>query len=96
MIDGITFVFQRIGRIVWVLSSGAPTNPISTSGYAGSVTVANQFRPSNSIIAYCNANGTVRVQFYLESGGTFRIGIASSEISGGNVRMSYCYIAAAQ
>lgn len=91
VIDGVTFVFKRVGRFVTVVSGGTPTTPIPTDGYAGSVTVASQWRPSNAVVLIVTANNTANMQVNLATDGTFRVGFASTAISN-PVRCNFTYV----
>lgn len=94
VIDGITFVFRRTGRVVSVVSGGTPTTAIPTDSYAGSVTVDTQYRPINQVVLYVTATNTANMQINLATDGTFRIGFASTAISGTAVRCNFTYITA--
>lgn len=83
-------MFSRFGRVVTVVSYGVPTNPIPTNAYAGSTTIASQYRAG--YIAYVPCNQSAVIQVNVGSDGTFQYGMASSQISSGNVRVSFSYI----
>ena len=83
---------MRFGKVVLVSSSGTPTNPIPTNAYAGSTTIASQYRAS--YIAYVLVSSSVGMQVNIASDGTFQYGYASSQVSSGNVRVSFGYITA--
>lgn len=92
-INGVTFTFQKSGRVVVVTSSGTPTNTVTTDAYAGSTTVAAAFEPYEALIANVNATPGVGMQVNLSTSRTFRYGYSSANISSSNIRVNFTYIA---
>ena len=85
-------MFSRFGKVVMVVSYGTPTNAIPTDAYAGSDTIASQYRPSGGYVAYVQATNQAVMQVNIASTGTFQYGYASSQIVTANVRTSFSYI----
>lgn len=87
-------MFRKVGKVVIVNSYGVPTNPITTTETAGSVTVAGKFKPAGATIAYITATNGTTMQVNLGTSGTFTYGYASSQITSANIRSTFAYIAA--
>ena len=87
-------MFTKVGRVVTVVSYGAPTSPVTTNAVAGSANVGSSFLPIATTIAYIVATSGITMQVSLSTTGVFSYGYTSSQIASGNIRCSFCYIAA--
>lgn len=91
-INGVSFIFRKIGKTVIVISYGTPTNPITASGYAGSATIANKYRPAAAVIANVQATAAIAMQINIGANGNFQYGYSAEEISGTNIRCLFSYL----
>ena len=96
-INGVSFAFRRIGRIITVVSSGTPTNAVVVGADAGSATVSDEFKPVVAVTARVTAAQAANqsIQVSIGTNGTFSYGYPSADIStSSNIRCTFTYISA--
>ena len=94
-INGVTFSFRRVGRIVTVTSSGTPTVAVATNAYAGNTTIDSDFFPLVAQTLHVAATPSTNMQVGVGTTGNLQYGYAGSQIgTSTNIRVCFSYIAA--
>ena len=95
-LNGVTYIFRKMGRIVNVISSGTCTAAMPMSTYTGGIVqVASAYYPLTGTVINAQATNTTAAQFNLSGAGELQVGWPGSEIpAGSTIRMSVTYISA--
>lgn len=93
-INGVTFEFEKYGRVIVVMSSGTPTVAVPTNAYAGSEQLDPKYKPIVSYNAKVAATGSTNMQVSITANtNTFQYGYAGTQIpTTTNIRCTFAYI----
>jgi hypothetical protein len=92
--NGVTFTFQKIGRIMFVQSSGSPTTAIPTNGYcAETFQLAAEYRPADAVNRYVAIRPGTNMVVEITTAGVMRFGYAGTATTS-PVRCSFSYVTA--